>query len=1290
MSQANITVGDIENVSGEVTIAGGDVYKGFTVEQVSVLLTQITSTFQEKKFDGRCPYKRLDVFEEDDAKLFFGREKLVDKLVERVKDSRTVFITGPSGSGKSSLARAGLIPALKGGAIPKSDSWLYEIIKPGRDPLDALASAFSRLKSPELGKYFRKNFNQPDALHECAESTLSGRQDQRLVLFIDQFEEVFTQIGKDKAEPFLNLLTHAVTVENGRVIILFAMRSDFISNCAMYPELNELLNRQFIQIGAMQPDELVSAIAQPALRVGLKIDPDLIAQIINDMQGEPGALPLMQFALKDLFDSQDAKGGVIALTLADYLQHGGIHKALERHADNAFTRLNKDEQELAHTIFTGLIEIGRGTQDTRRTALFNELIPANRKAEDLNVTVKKLADARLITTDELEGIDTITISHEKLIDAWPWLKKLVNENRDVIALQNEIANDAKEWKEHSCDPSYLYTGARLINAREQMKGRKLSLSGLAQDFVQMGNVRQRRRQTILWSGVSSVILLLAFAVTVFKNQANTNANLAQRNEEIANTAQAANLEAVAQKATAQANAKEAEKQTHLANATQLYSQAQTIYDFDNSKQLTSVLLATQSLKIHPTSSAINFLLNNNYSVPFVAKTTHKYEVLKVAFSPNGRYVVSVDNYNTARVWESHTGNEISRIILDNPMFSVEFSLDGKYLLPTERINRINHFMDPFSAQEALKANNTISIWDAFTGNKIAQLTHDTGIYATSISPDGKYIVTQGFDDTVYIWETNTGKEIARMTHDGTVNSVDFSPDGKYIVSGSNDNTARVWEISTGKEVARMILDSGPGITIFSPNGKYVVTSSAPSYIRVWDLTTGKEVEYLTPDNMVLNFTFSPDSKYVAWHNLNDETIEVLGSQSGKEIQSFDTDYNVISFTFSPDSKYVVTRGRDNSVNILEIDTHIKVATMTHEGAILSVDFSPDGKYIVSGSEDNTARVWEISTGKEIARMTHDGIVNSVAFSPDSKYVISGSDDKTARVWEISTGKEVSFMEYDGWVDFVISGDFEVTITSNWDGAVLRAIETATEEKLPLQGHMVVSHDRRYGVIAEFGDTSIYIGEVSENEPYAHMTHDATVNSVAISQDGKYVASGSDDKTARVWDSATGSEVSRITHDSKVNSVSFSPDGKYVVSGSDDNTARVWEISTGKEIARMTHDGTVGSVAFSPDGNYVVTDCLDKNARVWEVKTGKEVTHMTHGGELNFVTFSSDGKNVISGDTNATVLIWAWQPDDLITNVCAALPRNLTRFEWQKYIGDVLPYQAVCENLPIEPEPTAIP
>ena len=392
-----IAVGSL-NVDGSVhgTIIFGNnntVTNVYTAEEVAAQIAQITSTFQPKPFDGRCPYKGLDVFEEDDAELFFGREKLVDDLVSRVKDSRTVFVTGPSGSGKSSLVRAGLIHASKQGAIKGSDRWLYATMKPGRDPIGELGRVVSSLASSTNPEDEIRDKAMKDAaiFARWSEIVLKEGRDKRLVLFIDQFEEIFTQINNEEERvAFLNLLTYAATIENGRVIILFSMRSDFVSNCATYPQLNALLNQQFVQIGAMQPEELVSAIAQPALRVGLRIDPDLIAQIINEMKGEPGALPLMQFALKDLFDSQQEKSGVPALTLNDYLQRGGMHKALERHADDSFSKLSKNEQELARSIFSGLIEIGRGTQDTRRTALFDELVPANTKAADEEAIMQKL------------------------------------------------------------------------------------------------------------------------------------------------------------------------------------------------------------------------------------------------------------------------------------------------------------------------------------------------------------------------------------------------------------------------------------------------------------------------------------------------------------------------------------------------------------------------------------------------------------------------------------------------------------------------------------------------------------------------------------------------------------------------------------------------------------------------------------------------------------------------------------------------------------------------------------
>jgi hypothetical protein len=271
---------NVTNVSGGINVAtdqlnvtgdlvAGSKFVGYTAEQVNGLIEQIKQGFQPKPFDGRCPYLGLDAFSEDDADRFFGRETLIAELIERVKAARFLMIAGPSGTGKSSVVRAGLLHQLKHGALPNSDRWLYATLTPGRDPIESLALAVSRLKSPDLGDYLRQHATDPDALHKCAASALSDLEDQRAVIFVDQFEEVFTQVSKESDRvTFLNLLTTAATIDRGRVTVLFALRSDFVSNCATYPQLNALLNQQFMQVGAMQPEELVSAIRSEERRVG--------------------------------------------------------------------------------------------------------------------------------------------------------------------------------------------------------------------------------------------------------------------------------------------------------------------------------------------------------------------------------------------------------------------------------------------------------------------------------------------------------------------------------------------------------------------------------------------------------------------------------------------------------------------------------------------------------------------------------------------------------------------------------------------------------------------------------------------------------------------------------------------------------------------------------------------------------------------------------------------------------------------------------------------------------------
>ena len=1095
----SIAVGGIQiggDVAGNITIG-----HGYTAEQVSTLITQISATFQPKPFDGRCPYKGLDAFEEQDADLFFGREALVTELIGRVRDARTVFITGPSGSGKSSLVRAGLIPALRTGGLPESGRWLYATMKPGRDPFEALALAFSRLKSPELGRYFREHAGQPGTLNECAESVLSERKDQRLVIFLDQFEEVFTQIHREEERlAFLNLLTHAASVEGGRVILLFSMRSDFVPNCATYPDLNATLNRQFIQIGAMQPDELVSAIAQPALRVGLKIDPDLIAQIINDMKGEPGALPLMQFALKDLFDKGQSKGGVIALTLDAYLRHGGIQKSLERHADAAFGKLDKHEQELARGIFSGLIEVGRGTQDTKRTAIFDELVPASGDADAIRSIVRKLADARLLTTDEQA---VVTISHEKLIEAWPWLKRLVDENREVIALQNEITQDAKDWEEKNRDASYLYTGVRLAVVREKIK--ELTISGMARAFIEAGIATEteiHRKQAILRRRI--VIGLVSFSAIVLLLL----------------------LIAI--------------NQLNFSRAQGLGYQAQVVFAEENYN--TAALYAYQSNLMSKNDAANRVLASLSYqNFPFKqVLLEHEDSIYSTAWSIDGR-LASGSADGTVFIWNPQSQQPFQ--ILQghkDAAYDVAWSTDGQLA--------------------SASWDGTVIIWDLQSGQPSQILRgHKDRVYSVAWSADGQ-LASGSWDKTIIIWDLQIGQPAQTLSGSmDSITSLAWSVDGR-LASGLRDNTVIIWDLQS-EQPAQILQGHTDRVfsVAWSADGQ-LASGSWDNMIIIWDLQTGQPAQILEGHTLLLSsVAWSADGRLAsgAW----DKTIIIWDLQTGQPVQTIkeNTDY-VHSVSWSSNG-HLASGGEDGSVILWHIPINKSAKTLEgHASNVGSVSWSTDGR-LASGSWDKTVIIWDLHSDQPFKTLNgHTYMVTSVAWSADGQ-LASGAIDFTIIIWDLQSEQPAKTLQ--GYTDSVSSvawsADGRLASGSNDNTIIIWDLQSEQPAQI-LQGHVdwvtsiAWSADGRLASASR--DKTIIIWDLQSGKPVQTLAvHTNRVTSVTWSADGK-LASGAWDKTIIIWDLQIGKPVQTfIGHIDTINSLSWSADGR-LASGSGEGIIRI--------------------------------------------------------------------------------------------------------------------------------------
>jgi len=434
--------------------------------------------------DQIAPYRGLRVFGEEDAPFFFGRDGEIQRLLEKLKRSRFIAVLGPSGSGKSSLVQAGLVPELRAGAQFGHEDELSHVLvlRPGAAPLTALAAQLATLLP---GQAMQPTLDalawDARTLHLSVELALAYRPaGARIVVIVDQLEEVFT-LCRDETQrrQLLSLLLDAATAPGGRTIVIVTLRTDFYARCASYPELAQLISDRQMLVGAMDSDELRQAIEEPAHRVGLELEEGLPDTILADVAGEPGALPLLEHALLELWERR--RGTM--LTLEGYRQAGGVDGALAQRADQIFDEFSHDQRQIARRTLLRLTQPGEGTEDTRRRALRSELSPAE-DDESFDMVLDRLVDARLLTTGRDEtGQQVIDVSHEALIRGWPRLRGWIDADRGGLLIHRRLTDAAHQWDTLDREAASLYRGARLDAAREWATDHDDDLSSLEHDFL---------------------------------------------------------------------------------------------------------------------------------------------------------------------------------------------------------------------------------------------------------------------------------------------------------------------------------------------------------------------------------------------------------------------------------------------------------------------------------------------------------------------------------------------------------------------------------------------------------------------------------------------------------------------------------------------------------------------------------------------------------------------------------------------------------------------------------------
>ena len=1160
------------------------------------------------------PFPGLRPFDTAEAHLFFGRDQQVLDLADRLGRNHFVAVLGLSGSGKSSLVRAGLIPTLqRGRALELGKTWRVAIARPSGEPFANLAADLkcdaSELRSSSHGliDYVRRQFNP---------------QKEALLLLVDQFEELFRykdsagRIANDltassEAAAFIALLL-ASAHSSLPIYIVITMRTDYLGDCAEFPDFPEALNESQYLVPRLTREQRRQAIEGPLGRV--RISSALVERILNDAGDEPDQLPIMQHALMRTWSHwHDAcPDNTRPVDNSDYEAIGGFSDALNQHADE----LLKTPAVLAapgyvEILFKRLTAIGRGNRERRDPSPLFELweLCAAESDDDRSkvnsiIDVFRRGEATFLAPREgdLKPETFIDIAHESLIRHWKilaqeWLPDEEKQTKTLI----ELVDRAAGWRAHERD---VLTGLDLAGAMQWNRrcnpSRKWAEHYVSADKLDdlqafLAASRKHKYSTRARYLFSALLLLIAGAFFTFR----------------------------------------ALEEQKVEQSLDLASRAENLVSLDRSSD--AIATAKQALRINDSAQARGALAHS-FPQELVDFQGHSAPVFRAAFSPDEGQVLTASADRSAALWNASTGAPLFKLLGHTAeIHTARFSPDGQRIVTAS-------------------ADGSARLWDPASGKQLFNFAaHTSDVISADFSPNSQFVVTASNDWTARIWQVSSGHPVVTLSgHSGPVNSALFSPDNQRVVTASNDDTARLWNAANGKLLANLQGHRGDVQTAkFSPDGQHIVTASADRTARIWNAANGQPIATLTRHTAQVNSAeFSGDGKFIVTAS-DDHTAAVWNAANGQiVVQLFGHSGSVTGAVFSPDGKYVLTTSHDSTACLWDAaNGNLLARLIGHFGTVYSAQFSSGGLHVLSAGEDSTARLWNVAAAAEVAEAlaSHDDGVNSAVFSPDDRCIVTASSDRTAQVHILESGRSFNLSGHAGSVNnAAFSPDGRRIATASADHTAWLWESHNGKFLLKLIGHTREVSSAAFSpdgsrILTASSDRTARIWNAATGQTIGVLTgHQGAVYNASFSSDGQRIATASEDKSVWIWDATTAKPTLKLLgHTGAVWTASFSRDGRQLITASDDGTARLWDLETGKQIRVLSgHAGAVYSAAFSPDGKSIVTASYDKSVRVWDAATGQVFAKLeSHSDSVSTAAFSHDGKSVVTASLDHTSLIF---------------------------------------------------